>query len=95
MTRHLSSNSRTSALALLALLTLCVACAAPSKPTLFSELAPDTLALYAKYVRPTERESAWRNIPWHPTFAGGLRAAGQQQRPLLFWAMNGHPLGCT
>ena len=81
--------------AALTLLALCVACAAPAPPTLFSELTPRSAPLYADYVRPTETESAWRDIPWHPTFAEGMRTAGVQGKPLLFWAMNGHPLGCT
>jgi len=40
-------------------------------------------------------EEAWLTIPWHATLHEGLRAAGQQQKPLLLWLMNGHPLGCT
>ena len=79
----------------LALLLLCVACAAPAPPTLISELDRDSVELYADYVRPTEREASWREIPWQPSFAEGMREAGRQQRPLIFWAMNGHPLGCT
>jgi len=47
------------------------------------------------YLQPTAEESAFAQIPWHPTFADGILAANQAQRPLLLWVMNGHPLGCT
>jgi hypothetical protein len=46
-------------------------------------------------VRPRADELAFESIAWIPDLAGGLRAADAQQRPLLLWAMNGHPLGCT
>jgi len=34
-------------------------------------------------------------IPWVPSFAEGVLRSAREQRPLLFWAMNGHPLACT
>jgi hypothetical protein len=34
-------------------------------------------------------------MPWLLTFGEGMLAASEQEKPLLFWAMNGHPLGCT
>ncbi|RTZ91267.1 MAG: hypothetical protein DSY81_06695 [Bacillota bacterium] len=40
-------------------------------------------------------EEAWLTIPWHATLHEGLHAAGHEQKPLLLWLMNGHPLGCT
>lgn len=46
-------------------------------------------------LRPTPAESSWELIPWLPSFAAGIEAANAAQRPLLFWGMNGHPLGCT
>ena len=52
------------------------------------------LDAWAKAVLPGAEE-AWLTIPWHATLHEGLRAAGQQQKPLLLWLMNGHPLGCT
>ena len=52
------------------------------------------LDAWARAVLPGAEE-AWLTIPWHATLHEGLRAAGQQQKPLLLWLMNGHPLGCT
>ena len=54
-----------------------------------------SLAAWRDHLVPAESELRWESIPWHVTFAEGLRAASEQARPLLFWAMNGHPLGCT
>jgi hypothetical protein len=59
------------------------------------EIAAADLARWHALVRPRERELAWERIPWIPSFAEGLACAAAEGRPLLFWAMNGHPLGCT
>ena len=37
----------------------------------------------------------WRTLPWRPTLWEGLAAARREGKPVLLWAMNGHPLGCT
>ena len=55
----------------------------------------DTLdrAAWRAHLRPAAGER--ERIDWIPSFAEGLGRAGEEGRPLLFWAMNGHPLGCT
>jgi hypothetical protein len=55
----------------------------------------DALATWRDRILPGADELGWRSIPWLDTFEEGIRVAGAEQRPLLFWAMNGHPLGCT
>ena len=60
--------------------------------TLFEEREQ---ARWREHVRPRGEEVSFEQIDWIPDFAGGIRASSEQQRPLLFWAMNGHPLGCT
>ena len=78
------------------MLATALACSEPAPPpTILSDLDEDNRDLFAEYLAPSADESRWRAIPWLPTFAEGLRTAGEQKRPLLFWAMNGHPLGCT
>ena len=72
-----------------------IACGTYETPGLQSELDIESALVYARYIEPTDAESSWRTIPWLPTFAEGLRTSGRDGRPLLFWAMNGHPLGCT
>lgn len=47
------------------------------------------------HVVPTEAETRYAGIDWIPSFSEGLVAASRRGRPLLLWAMNGHPLGCT
>ena len=50
--------------------------------------------LFASVV-PTVREMTWRTVPWHANFWDAVIEAQDKDRPLLFWAMNGHPLACT
>ena len=44
---------------------------------------------------PTEKDLAWTRIPWRTSFQQGLIESIEKQKPMLLWAMNGHPLGCT
>lgn len=44
---------------------------------------------------PPERELRWLEVDWVPSFGDAVLRAREERRPLLFWAMNGHPLGCT
>lgn len=48
-----------------------------------------------KDVLPGPDEVRWEQVPWQPSFADGVRTAMTEKKPLLLWAMNGHPLGCT
>jgi len=57
--------------------------------------AVDAQLEWKTYILPTSDELGHEALPWLPTFGEGMLAASEQQRPLLFWAMNGHPLGCT
>ena len=67
-----------------------------SHPTVADPVTLDghDLDTWAQAVLPGAEE-AWLTIPWHATLHEGLRAAGLEQKPLLLWLMNGHPLGCT
>jgi len=51
--------------------------------------------MWRDFIQPTKQELAWSSIPWKSSFQEGLIEAGTQQKPMLLWAMNGHPLGCT
>ncbi|MHC5063880.1 MAG: hypothetical protein ACYTG5_07885 [Planctomycetota bacterium] len=48
-----------------------------------------------EFVLPGEDELGWRAIPWRDSFSEGVMLADQVDKPVLLWAMNGHPLGCT
>jgi len=68
---------------------------AAAKAIPIPELRAADLPVWRKHLRPTADELAWREIPWLSTFTEGVLAAAEQEKPLLFWTMNGHPLGCT
>ncbi len=70
-----------------------VLCAAPQSPA--PEIDDAAFAAWREHIVPRPAELRWESIPWRTTFAEGLTAASAQRRPLLFWGMNGHPLGCT
>ena len=54
-----------------------------------------SLERWREHVLPDREELGFAQLPWHASFASGLRAAQSEGRALLLWAMNGHPLGCT
>ena len=46
-------------------------------------------------ILPAGDELAWRSVPWRAEFRTALVEASQAGKPVLLWAMNGHPLGQT
>ena len=54
-----------------------------------------TYEMWRDYIKPTEIDLSWTGIPWRSSFQKGLAESGIKQKPMLLWAMNGHPLGCT
>ena len=58
-------------------------------------LNESTYDMWQEFIRPTKNELAWAEIPWRSTFYDGLVESEREQKPLLLWVMNGHPLGCT
>jgi len=59
------------------------------------ELTEQNYAAWRDHVLPAESDLGWQQIPWLTTFKDGILDANQRNAPLLFWTMNGHPLGCT
>ncbi len=47
------------------------------------------------YIRPQVNEEAYLEIPWRESFYIAINEARKTGRPVLLWAMNGHPLGFT
>ena len=41
------------------------------------------------------KDQTWKSIPWRTSLLDAQRTAVKQQKPILIWAMDGHPLGCT
>jgi hypothetical protein len=71
------------------------ALAASAPPAAAQELTADTFDRLAAHIRPAPAECSWQDIQWLESLGKGLAAAVEQQRPVLLWAMNGHPQGCT
>jgi len=59
------------------------------------ELSDKTFQKLLDYILPKSEELAWRKIGWRPTFWSAVIEAYETEKPILLWAMNGHPLGCT
>ncbi len=59
------------------------------------ELTHENYAAWRDHIAPQASDLGWQQIPWLTTFQDGILAANDAQKPLLFWTMNGHPLGCT
>lgn len=53
------------------------------------------LPRWREHLRPSAAERTPDSIEWIAEFGEGLRRADAAGKPLLFWAMNGHPLACT
>ena len=71
------------------------ACAALWLAALFSPVWGPIAAPSLLGQEPTPSVRVWEGTLSLPTYAEGVAAAQSQRRPLLLWAMNGHPLGCT
>jgi hypothetical protein len=41
---------------------------------------------------PRER---WAEIPWQPNLVQARERARRENKPIILWLMDGHPLGCT
>ena len=60
-----------------------------------SELTDDTLEDLRSTILPNRTECRWQSIEWRATFWDAVVEANRADRPILLWAMNGHPLACT
>ena len=58
-------------------------------------LTSENWDVWKSYIQPLPSELTWTQIPWVTTFSEGINLAKAQEKPLLLWVMNGHPLGCT
>jgi hypothetical protein len=72
----------------LAFLGLALAAQAP-KPT------AENFAHYRELIRPKTSELVFEQCEWKPTFWEAVLEAQVKQKPILLWAMNGHPMACT
>jgi hypothetical protein len=67
-------------------------------PSLAKLQQPQRSAEYIKwrdYLLPGAWEQSHRTIPWRASVLHGLIDAQKQDKPILLFLMNGHPLGCS
>jgi hypothetical protein len=58
-------------------------------------LSDKTFAEWRDRIRPKTDDLCYKSVDWLPTFWDGVMAAQKADKPILLWAMNGHPLACT
>ena len=59
------------------------------------QLNESNYGIWRNYIEPKATDLAWAQIAWRSSFQEGLAESYREQKPMLLWAMNGHPLGCT
>jgi hypothetical protein len=59
------------------------------------ELNDQSLPRWRDLIRPEAKEEGYLEIPWRESFHVAVKEARETGKPILLWAMNGHPLGCT
>ncbi len=59
------------------------------------EIDESNLAQWRDRIRPKTSELAFEDCDWKPTFWEAVVEAQTTAKPILLWAMNGHPLACT
>lgn len=59
------------------------------------ELTDRTYTRLRDYVLPDEEEDRWRHVDWKSSYWDAVVEAQKAKKPILLWAMNGHPLGHT
>jgi len=50
---------------------------------------------WVDFIRATPDELKWERLGWRPELGAAAVEAKALQRPILLWAMNGHPCGLT
>lgn len=65
----------------------------PAEPP--AELTDKTFTQWRDRIRPKTDDLCFKTVNWLPTFWDGVMAAQKADKPILLWAMNGHPLACT
>lgn len=72
------------------------ACLIVQEPEAAQEpLSWKTYTAVQEHVLPAADELGWLEVNWRPVLWDAVAEAREADKPLLIWAMNGHPLGCT
>jgi hypothetical protein len=52
-------------------------------------------AQWRDFIRPKQKELSFEESQWRASLWEGVVEAQKTGKPILLWAMNGHPLACT
>ncbi|HSI74174.1 MAG TPA: hypothetical protein VK934_13440 [Fimbriimonas sp.] len=52
-------------------------------------------AQWRDFLRPKQSELSFEESKWKPSLWEAVVESQQTGKPILLWAMNGHPLACT
>ena len=74
---------------------LCVSPQNPQNPQNPPGPTESNLSELLTRIEPSQSEQAYREIGWRNALWPAVQEARKLGRPILFWTMNGHPLGCT
>jgi hypothetical protein len=58
-------------------------------------LTAETYGHWQGLIRPGVDDLRFEEVPWRPSLSQAMREAQAADKPVLLWAMNGHPLGCV
>jgi hypothetical protein len=64
-------------------------------PVSSEDLTKDNYKQIRDHILPKPEEETWREIPWRVTLWDAVIDANKEDKPILLYAMNGHPFGCT
>lgn len=53
------------------------------------------LKTWVEFILPSAEDAAWERLGWRTELHAAAAEARALQRPVLLWAMNGHPCGLT
>ncbi len=54
-----------------------------------------SLKTWVEFILPSAEDAAWERLGWRTELHAAAAEARALQRPVLLWAMNGHPCGLT
>ncbi|MGI9013626.1 MAG: hypothetical protein ACR2GY_05180 [Phycisphaerales bacterium] len=95
MKHHRSLRTSISTAALLGLALAAAAPVAQDGNVALPPFSADTVDEWHAYIAPHPDELKWLEIPWRDSFRSAVRDAQIEGKPILLWAMNGHPMGCV
>ena len=64
-------------------------------PAVAQSLTDETFEKWRSTIRPEAGELKWTKVPWRATFWDAVKEGNATDKPVLLWAMNGHPLALT